>query len=316
MTHTLALEIDYAHENSGWMDCHLVIDGERHHMDATYVFPPFQPLLYFVRDVAGQRLPSKFFWDEEGRGVDFIATPVAEESLLMHLKLKHDRAELPWFDDVIERETVIQAFLPVLVDMAYNFFGHADGWTFPDEELTRVQGNISAGIPLRSEIEKPSPVEITVKGDYETQYVDGHVFINVTVNEYPTLFFLLHDTNPFWQEWVEFLGRIAAGDLHAQCEFQKSTTFHYPDQEPDEYRYWTRFEAEPLDHPHHFRLRIFTHSSFEEESLYVDEVLDRRAVVDGFASAFKKFLQDGYQLTPDHAGNTFDLRTLSLDKLS
>jgi hypothetical protein len=71
--HTIAFEINHKHEHAGWINCYLTINGERHALEASSVFPPFQPLLRFVKAVAGQRFPAKFFWDEEGIGADFEA---------------------------------------------------------------------------------------------------------------------------------------------------------------------------------------------------------------------------------------------------
>ncbi len=105
----LSLEIDYANEHSGWIDCWLVINGERHHLDASNVFSPFLPLLYFTKSVAGQRFPARFRWDEEGVEAEFSATTVADDSPLVHLTIKYDKVEEPWLDADIERETLIQA---------------------------------------------------------------------------------------------------------------------------------------------------------------------------------------------------------------
>jgi hypothetical protein len=316
MTHTLNLEIDYAHEHGGWIDCDLIVDEEHHHLDATAVFPPFLPLLYFVRAVAGQRFPSKFYWEEEGPAARFEATAVDEDGPRMHLKIQHSGAELPWIDADIERETVLRAFLLPLLDLDRNYLVAETEWGFPHQIVDSIQIAIANGIPLPSEIDSPRPVEIVVKGGYGVNYIDGHVFIHVTVDDYPQLYFLLHDTDPFWQNWVDFLGEVAKGNLPAQCEHLRVETYPEPDQSSsEEYRVQTRFSAEALDHPDNFRLRIYTRTQEEDEFLLVDEVVNRGECAHGFTSTFRKFLREEYRLVPDNDGNTFDLRTLSLEKL-
>ena len=105
MTHTLALDIDYSHESAGWIKCYLTIDGVSHYLDASAVFPPFLPLLRFVKAVAGQRFPARFFWDEEGYGAEFDATAVEDDSELVHLKIRHydHEEDVIWLDADIER---------------------------------------------------------------------------------------------------------------------------------------------------------------------------------------------------------------------
>ncbi|HEX5807549.1 MAG TPA: hypothetical protein VFY25_02705, partial [Anaerolineales bacterium] len=162
--HSLALEIDYAHESAGWIKCELIVDGERHPLDASNVFPPFLPLLRFVKAVAGQRFPARFFWDEEGVGAHFEAIAVAENSPLVHLKIQHEEAAEPWLDADIERETVVQAFLPPVVEMSQNFLLAEKEWHIPGRVVARIQESIARGIPLRSDIHTPQYVEFIVRG--------------------------------------------------------------------------------------------------------------------------------------------------------
>ncbi len=315
MNHTLALEIDYAHEEADWVNCNLIVDGDYHRLDATRVFPPFKPLLYFVKAVAGQRFPAQFWWEDERDGICFEATAVDEDSPLMHLKIQNMRVESPWLDADIERETVIRAFLLPILDLDRNYLVAEEKWELQHQFVESVRTAIINGIPRCPDKDAARSIEIKVRSDYATEYVDGHVFIDVNVDEYPTLSILLQDTNPFWKEWIDFLGRIAQVELPAQCEYLKVDTTRWKElDEIEEYHYWTCFSAEPLNHSHNFRLRIFTRFQQEKEFLFLDEVLDRHQCLEGFASAFKKFLQEEYQLTPDLDGNTFDLRTLSMDK--
>jgi hypothetical protein len=124
------------------------------------------------------------------------------------------------------------------------------------------------------------------------------------------LFFLSPDTSPFWMDLVRFFENIAAGSLPAECRHENRLTFI-----ENINHYWTTFRAEPIGSGQNFRLKIYTKQDDEEEFLYFDEVVDRTAFVRGFAASFSDFLQNHYQVKPDPDGKTFDLRTLSLEKL-
>jgi hypothetical protein len=311
----LSLEIDYANEHSGWIDCWLTINDERHRLDASAVFPPFQPLLWFVKAVAGQRFPAKFYWDEEGVGADFEATAVAEDSPFMHLKIVHDESETPWFDADVERETVIQAFLPSLLDVSKNFLLAEKEWYFPRETVNKVKDAIERGVPLRSDIHAPQDVRLSIRSDYETPYYAGHVFLEFTLDDEFKLHHLFHDTSPFWPQWIDFLGKIARNDLPAQFLWNHKETFTLDSSEKYEIHEFVRYEAEPLDARQNFRLKIFRRWTDEDDFLVIDEVVDRRQFVSRFTDELESFLQSHYQVHPDLDGKTFDLHTLPLDNL-
>jgi hypothetical protein len=315
MTHTLSFEIDYQSEKAGWINCWLTINGERHHFEASYAFPPFVPLLRFVKAVAGQRFPVKFFWDEEGHGVDFEAVAIAEDNPLVHLKVIHD-GDVCWFDDVIERQTIIQVFLPPIVDFSKHFWKAEVEWYTPKKLVDQFQQAILAGIPLRSDTHLPQPVECSVSGDYENGSIEGYVSIHITFEEETIVWIHLFDTHPFWREWLDFLGGIANGNLPATCEHHRILHLNLspPDEDPVEWRSCTRLVAEPLDMLENFRLKIFTNWQDEPEFLRMDEVVDRRKFASGFTDSFKKFLKKEYKVMPDPNGKTFDLRALPLGK--
>ncbi len=117
----LSLEIDYTHEESGWIPCWLIVDGQRHGFEASGVFPPFWDLLNFIKDVAIQRLPSGAGWEEEGPDVTFVAKPLAEDHPLVHLTVQYSEEDEPWLDADLPREEVVQAFLPPILDFATHF---------------------------------------------------------------------------------------------------------------------------------------------------------------------------------------------------
>jgi hypothetical protein len=143
----------------------------------------------------------------------------------------------------------------------------------------------------------------------------GRVFIRINLEDENLISILLFDTNPFWQQIVDFFGQIASGILPAACEHLRvfQLTVASP-KTPDEYRVITRLLAELLDVPQNFRLKIFTKSQEETEFLLLDEVLDRQQFTNGPIASFEQFLKKEYQVAPDNDGNTFDLRMLSLEK--
>jgi hypothetical protein len=314
--HTLAFKIDHAHQSAGWIKCELTIDGVKHPLDASYAFPPFQPLLRFVKAAAGQRFPARFFWDEEGQGANFEASAVAEDSPLMHLVIKHDDLDEPWFDDVIERETVIQAFLPPILEFSKKYLLSEKQWYLPKKLVAKFQHDITSGIPLRSDIHSPQPVTPSIEGGYDIGALDGRVFFRIVFEEDWIVSIVLFDTNPFWGQLIEFMGMIASGNLPAGCEHLHVMRFNTPlQEEPAEFRSKTRLAAEPLEAADNFRLKIFTQWQEEAEFLLLDEVVDRRQFTSGFAGSFRKFLKKEYRVEPDRDGKTFDLRTLSLETL-
>lgn len=318
--HILALEIDYAHEKAGWINCHLTIDGEPYHLYASQVFPPFLGLLRFVKAVAGQRFPARFYWDEEGVEALFEAAAISEDSHLVHLKIVYDKSDAPWFDADIKRETIIRAFLPPLLDVSQNFLLADERlaekhWGMPSQIVLYLENAITKGVPLRSDIHSPQHVECLVKGDYDIEYVDGRVFFHIIFEEEQIVSILLFDTHPFWQQAFDFMQNIASGDLPAQCEHLKVDTWNTDPEPPVKFRLLTRLVAELLDTAENFRLKIFTQYQDEPEFLRLDEVVDRRQFTHGFADSFKQFLKRDYQLAPDKDGKTFDLRILSLEKL-
>jgi hypothetical protein len=154
-----------------------------------------------------------------------------------------------------------------------------------------------------------------VKGDYDIEYMDGRVFFHIIFEEEQIVSILLFDTHPFWQQAFDFFGNIVSGDLPAYCEHLRVDSWNTGSEPAEEYRTLTRLVAEPLDTTENFRLKIFTKYQDEPEFLRLDEVVNRRLFAREFATSFKQFLKQKYQLAPDSDGNTFDLRTLSLEKL-
>lgn len=308
----LSFEIDYKNERAGWIVCWLTIEGERHKIYASNVFPPFMDLLNFVKAISIQRLPVKFFWDEEGHGPEFFAFPVAEDSPFVHLKIVYDNPEHPWVDAELERDAVVQAFLAPLLDLSKNFLKAETAWYFPRKDVERVKNAMEKGYPLRSDVNAFQPIYFSVKAAYEEGYEEGHTFLQANLDDNRCLDILLYDTNPFWREWITFLGQVASGDFPASCEHIRIVEF-LPDEPP--YRFTHCLTAEAVANPENFRLKIFTQEYDDEPFLFLNEVLNRQQCVRGFAEVFGEFLRENYQVYPDNDEKTFDLRTLPIDKL-
>jgi hypothetical protein len=319
MRHHLEFEIDHQHERGGWIHCWLTTGGERHHLHASATFPPFLPLLRFVKAVAGQRFPARMAWDEEGVVADFTATAIAEESPFVHLRIRYDVYDenLLWFEERIERDEVVAALLPPLLDFFYNFAQGGKYWEFSEPVVRRLCQAIVNGIPPRSDVHAPQTVVCAVYGGYDMDYLDGRVFFTIAFEEETLVSFLRFDTHSLWPRLLEFFGAIAGNALPACCEELQVVDWGFWDDEVPELvvRRKTRLCAEPLAAPENFRLRIW--ESLDEESafLLLDEVVERRQFVDSFATSLRLFLATEYCVVPDPEGGTFDLRTLTLKPL-
>lgn len=304
----LSLEIDYANTRHGWITCWLTIDGTCHRLDASCNFPPFLELLYFVKAVAGNRLPAKYFLNEEGFGADFFASPVPGSGDILHLKIVHwDDGDETWLDAVLDKETVVHAFLTPLLDMARNFKEAESEWFFPPERATMVAEAIAWGIPPRSDIRYLQKVYFNVQGDYKTRYVHGHIFIYVWLEEELTFNILLHDTDPFWPGLIEFMSRIASGKFPAECRHERFVDHSSLLSGDKGYRNVTRFEAEALEVPENFRLKIYVDWYNDGEFLLLEEVVEREWFVGNFADSLRELLEGDYKVCPDEDGKTFDL---------
>ena len=319
MRHGLEFEIDHQRERGGWIDCWLTIDAERHHLYASGALPPFLPLLRFVKAIAGQRFPARVTWNEEGVVAEFKALAIAEDSAFVHLNIRYDvyGRDILWFDDGIERDGVIAAFLPPLMDFCYNFVRDGRYWEFPEGIVSRLCRAIVDGIPPRSDIHAPQVLECDVHGGYDMDYLEGRVFFTVTSEEETLISILRFDTHPFWPQLVEFFGAVARNTLPAGCEDLRVVDWGPFDGEESgtESQLKTRLCAEPLAAPENFRLKIWERWDHEPEFLLLDEVVERLRFVQSFSASLKLFLATEYRIEPDPQDRTFDLRTLPLNWL-
>jgi len=140
MTLSFNLEFDALGAKYGWMDCWIVINGQYHWLEATNVFPPFQDMLRFIRVIATDTLPNKFFWDEEGHGAEFTAKQSSLGADYVRIRITHD-GEIVMDADVV-RKQIIQATIDVLHDFALDCPNAETEWGFPYrlvEDFKRVR---------------------------------------------------------------------------------------------------------------------------------------------------------------------------------
>ncbi len=307
-------EIDYSHENAAWIICSLSIDGTVNIIHASGVFPPFVNLLYFVRAVAWQRLPVRFEIDEEGSEVIFMALPVAGDSPLMHLSIRHsegDEDNEVWFDAIVEREAVVNTFLPPVLDFAYNFRKAEVAWSTPIKTVEKIAAEIGTGIPPRWDIHSPQKIEFNVWSDYQIIFVEGQVFLTARMHDLEIIHLLLYDTNPFWKEWAFFLHSVIEGQFPVQCMHNRFYKIFEKDTTPTWFGH-TRVLAEAVEDSSNFRLKIFRQFIDEDEIMMLDEVVGIRQFVNNFQAGFDTFLRNNYKIFPDGEGRSYDLRTLNL----
>lgn len=322
--HTLDLEIDYAHEHHGWIDCTLTVDGMPHHLSASGALPPFLHLMYFIKAAAGYNLPSSFFWDEEGFGAKFEVSEAAGNAQLVHLKISHhiDEKNETWIDAEIERETVVQALLLPLVDFAQHYNLVDKGWELPRRVVEHIQSTIAKGLPLQPESNDPKHADFIIYPSYGSGLTDDHVNLQLWVDDRFSFHIGLQDTDPFWPNLVKFLEKIANGDFPVQLEYTDDLRSSLlgalvPSIAEAGFERKQRIVASAVKDSENFHLQDYiTNWQSESEVLSTNEVINRQQFTGGFIESFGEFLRDHYQVSVDGNGKIFDLRTLSLEKLT
>jgi hypothetical protein len=316
---TLAFEIDYAHEHHGWIDCTLTMDEKPHHLSASGAVPPFLGLMYFVKAIARHDLPHTFHWDEEGFGAKFEVTAITD-SLLVHLKITHTNEKVEvWIDADIERETVIQAFLPPLVDFAQNYEIVDRSWELPRRVVEHIQSSIAKEISLQPDPHAPKHADFIIYPNYGLDLTEDHVSLQLWIDDAFRFHIDLQDTDPFWLNLVNFLEKVAVADFPAQLEYTDNWQFSVmgvliPSFKQFERKY--RLVASATDDRENFLLqKFFLEWENEDKVPTIAEVINCRQFTSGFVESFENFLQVFYQMSIDGDGKTFDLRSLSLEKL-
>src|SRR6185436_17413868 len=215
---TFSLEIDPLSSDSGWMHCWLVVDGKRHYLDATSVFPPFGAVLAFAQALARNKLPHKFFWDEEGHGAKFQALPIGAENQSFRLLIDHDGeivvdAELDW-------EQTMRGLLEALRGVALDCPGAESEWEFPYFLIENFERDLARGFTPDS-TSKEICVANFVFGHYGGYGGQIYPAFTIWVDERQTLYMSMNDLPRFWRTWFEFLEKIGNGDLPAEAVFHK-----------------------------------------------------------------------------------------------
>jgi hypothetical protein len=312
------LEIDSLGAKHGWMSCWLVFDGKRHHLDATSVFPPFSSVLKFARAIATQALPYEFFWEEEGHGARFQASPVSADSQKFHLHINHDGETV--VDADLNRMQVVTGLINSLRGCSLDCPGAESEWEFPMFLVENFEHDLAQGFPLRTE---PVPVS-------EVHFVFGHYggyggqeqpAIAVWVNNRKTLYMPMNDIPRFWWMWLEWLEKIGVGDFPAEAVFHEENEDNPNGEGRDLFTFlWDlthHFLAEAVPDSNLFRMKIDIMSTKPESdtSHVMDDVFHRRRFVGAFVESFQIFLNTNYTGFLEGNHNRFDLRALPLDRL-
>lgn len=319
----LNLEIDYRNEDAGWIECYLTFDGLTHKLSASDVFPPFIQLIHLMRALTANRLPYRFYWDEEGYGAKFEAWPVAEDSPNFRLKIHHDKGNATWVDAELGRQAVVEVLLAALRDFAL-FCGPASrgDWEFSLADVVAFEQFQQRVLPPRMDIHSVEPVQITLRRDHHFEMPCQ--WLDLEAWGIPLVTMVLPDSHPMWPGWFAWLESILLGQFPAEVSFLNLTieALHrdmvargeLPETASSQPWGYT-LRAAAVDQPGHFRL-VITHADNEyRDFLQLDEVQDRRAFVGAFCAEFERMLVEEYQLLTGDDGTLFDLRGLPLEHL-
>lgn len=92
---------DHERTRAGWLVCFVTMDSTEVQLWASDVgpFSPFNDLVTFLKNLIANRLPCHFYWDEEGNGIKFEATPL-EQSSVFRFTLADIEGVSPAIEDV------------------------------------------------------------------------------------------------------------------------------------------------------------------------------------------------------------------------
>jgi hypothetical protein len=314
MANTFSLEIDPLSTDSGWMHCWLVLDGQRHYLDATSVFPPFGDVLVFAQALAQNKLPHEFFWDEEGHGAKFQASSVVQENSRVHLLIQHDGEIV--MDAEFDRMQIARGLLESLRAVALDCPGAESEWEFPYFLIENFERGLANGFNKMSNTASVGFAHFVFNhyGGYGGAEAPSFA---IWVDDRVGLFMAMDDIAHHWHAWFALLEKIGRGDLPVEVIFKREAG-----DNPGLFSLFGlevvfHFHAEASAEPHHFQLKIIgLHPTVEPETrqTILDVILDRRQFVSAFAQAFKQFLETDYHAFLNSGENEFDLRTLPLDR--
>jgi len=311
MTTSFTLEIDAIHARDGWMDCWLGVDGQRRHLDASSVFPPFQDALGFARALAADTLPHEFFWDEEGHGALFRASPLAPESPNFRLYIDHDGEVV--VDAELERAQVASVFLDALRGVALDCPGAESEWVFPYFLVENLERDWGRGFAAP---ERPLCMARFVFSHYGGYGGQDYPGFTLWVDDRALLYLALDDIPRLWQMWFTWLEGLVRRDLPGEAPSGKEEDAYGDHSLTFEMGAVYRFSAQPAPEAHNFRLRVVRSiPAREEENVLLDALLERRQFVGAFVETLAEFLATDYSAFLNSAERRFDLRSLPLERL-
>lgn len=327
---TLSFTIDYPTEIAGWIECRLEYDGNSRSMYASNVFPPFINLLHFLLMIHRQRLPYRFYWDEEGEGVYFEALPVAEDDANFWLRVWHDRNNELWVDREFERKEIIELFLGAVREFVLYSYN-------PDQNYQSVMLQGHWGIRL-SDLE---PHESLLKEPYPLRHDERAVEslelrMKITPDQYreklfePSIEFWfwgqkvtsmhIEDRSHMWSCWAYFLENLLEGRFPAELEYIDTdwitTMKELLDEGTASLDEITRvpkvnLTALPSGSPNTFRLRILNTDYLTEEYLLLDEILDRKQFCGTWLDQFDSVIEASQEASSTDAEIPFPTRMLN-----
>ncbi len=305
-------EIDHKHERAGWIDCYLGFGGRRYELAASDIDSPFPHLLELVTAIATQRLPFHFYWDEEGKGVEFDAMPLSDDDPRFHLHIQHDRQDKAWVDAVLERAVVVDVILAALRDFALNAGPPTRiPWHLSLANVEKVEQMLANLPAVRSDITQAVPVKF--KFTLTAKLLRWARCWRLRCCKCRFLPCLL-DSDPFWTDLFSFMEKVLKNDLPARVDYIDRNMIDLLKEAAEEDGLsaggvpcepglvaW----AEAVSHVGHFRWKIFEDDCRKTNFLRVNEVLDRCQFARSFCMAFEDLLDQIDASGPDSAASAF-----------
>ena len=316
MTRTFLIDFDPASADSGWMDAWLVIDGQRHHMYTTSVFPPFKDLLQFAHALAANQLPHEFSWEEEGPEANFQALPSASDSDQFRLLINHNGDII--LNAEFNRHQMMNMVLESLRKVCLDCPGAESEWEFPYFLLEDFEEKLKKGLLSRPAEEPDHRARFVFYHFGGYGGVENPVF-RIWIGSQDFVSVDLKDNALHWQDWFTLLEKLRAGELPVELEIRHDQDI---EEENPILLPWqslsTTYQLESMPDKHLFQLTItenFPKALPENHPTTVKVILDRRQFVESFVQSFQEFLQTNYLAFLNSGECEFDLRTLPLDKL-
>ncbi len=309
----LGLEIDSIGAKSGWMKCWLVINGERHQILATSVFPPFNDVLNFIHAIATGNLPHEFFWEEEGHGAKFRASHSVLGSNHVHVYINHDGEVL--VEANLEQGKLAHTFMDALRGFALDCPGAETEWHFPYFLIENFEQELSQGFTPKS---NGVSVPRFIFGHYGGYGGQSYPSCALWLDNRRAFYFDPGDIPRLWWLWFELLKKVAKGDLPLETSFDEAE-----DEKSEDALMLFPFQgsrtwllADWLPDEENFQLKVTRRSDLQPKPYtFLDATIERRAFVRAFLESFDKFIEMNYQVYLESEEHAFDLHELPWDNL-